>query len=81
MPTQLFSLLFSFLKVLPSPDSPLLRMRGRYLSVDAAMPTMNSSNLQQIRSERGIYNSSKARSQSVIAGFTESSRSRVDVLI
>ena len=27
---------------LPSPDIPLLRMRGRYLSVDAAMPTMHN---------------------------------------
>ena len=28
---------------LPSADRPLLRVRGRYLSVDAAMPTMNIS--------------------------------------
>ena len=49
---------------LPSPDRPLLRMRGRYLSDYAAMPTMNiqyffrysryqmCAKLQQIRSER-----------------------------
>ena len=62
---------------LPSPDRPLLRMRGRYLSVDAAMPTMNIQyffrysrcqmcvNLQQIRSERDIVCPVKCREVTV----------------
>ena len=52
---------------LPSRDRPLLRMNGHYLSVDAAMPTMNiqiSSNVPKITtSERDI---TKAQIQDLV---------------
>ena len=50
---------------LPSPDRPLLRMRGRYLSADAAMPTMNiqiSSSISKFKKRKGYRSKCALRS-------------------